>query len=184
MKGSEQERQNTFQNFNDKYCSFVYSGKFSAGGYLGTAATARCFDPTEGQDSKYAEKCATEETERWWSGENQTNPSSGNKSANVRMNIVKANNPLKIQNINELKNKIENVKDCTVFPANWDDKSQFTPVYEIMQSQAEENNDEELRKVSEIFKECMKEICDIVTDREGDDSSPKMSTDVKGKNCF
>ena len=150
LKVWKQERQNTFKKFNDEYCSFIYSGKFCAGAWLRTAVTAK---PTKGQDAKYLEKCATEETEHLW--ENQTNRSPRNKDASVKTSNVHVYDPPNIQNINQMK-KIEHMLDCTIFPANWDQKRHFTPVYEIMQSQAKENNDKDLLKVSDIFKECMK----------------------------
>ena len=156
-----QERQNTIKEFNDKYCNFVYSGKFSAGAWLRTKATARRYKPPKGEDSANLEKCAAEETEHYWSWITQTSQSSTyrplrNKDPNVRVNTVNVSDPQNIQKMSQLEEKIRNVETCTVFPTNWDDKSHFTPVYEIMKNQAEANKDDDLRKVSNIFKECMK----------------------------
>ena len=154
---SKQERQNTFKKFNDKYCSVVYSGKFSAGCWLRTVATARCVKPTKGQDAKYLEKCATEEIKHWWSRDSQANQlPPRNKDASVILTTVRVSDPPNIYGINHLRKKIAIFQNCTVFPANWREKSHFIPVYKIMQSQAEANNDEVLREVSDIFKQCMK----------------------------
>ena len=71
------------------------------------------------------------------------------------MSKAKVSDPPQIENMNELKKTTENIENCAVFPANWQEKSHFTPVYEIMKRQAEANNDEDLRKVSDIFKEHM-----------------------------
>ena len=158
---TRQERQNKIKEFNDKYCSFVYSGKFSADAWLRTKTTARRYKPPKGEDSANLERCAAEETEHYWSWVTQTNrPSSfrplRNKDPRVRVNMVNVSDPQNIQKMYQLEEKIGNVETCTVFPANWDEKSHFTPVYKIMKSQAEANNDEDLRKVSDIFKEYMK----------------------------
>ena len=157
---TRQERQNIIKEFNDKYCSFVYSGKFSAGAWLRIVATARRYKPPKGQDSANLERCAAEETEHYWSWVTQTNRSSSyrhlrHKDPSVRVSVFNVSDPRNIQNMYQLEETIRNVEYCTVFPANWDEKSYFTPVYEIMKSQAEANNDEDLRKVADIFKEYM-----------------------------
>lgn len=154
-------KQKAVKEFNDKYCSFVYSGNFCAGASLGTVAKACCVKRPSGQDStNLLKKCALEETEYYWSWEIQGNRSSSyqflkNKDPNVKVRVFNTSDPPRIQNMRHLQKAITEVNNCAVFPANWDDKSYFTPVYKIMQSQAEANKDEDLRKVSAIFKEYM-----------------------------
>ena len=153
-------KQNAVKKFNDKYCSFVYSGKFCAGAWLWKAVTATPSKRSKAVASTNLEKCALEDLDHRWSQEIQGNRSSScssvkNKDVNVRK-LTDTSDPPKIQNMPELEGKIKDVHDCTVFPANCDGKSHFTPVYKIMQNQAKENNDEDLRKVCDIFKEYMK----------------------------
>ena len=157
---TKQETQTTIKKFIDKYCSFVYSGKFFAGAWFATMAIARRFEGPKGQNSTNLEKCATEETEHFWSWVTQRSRSSSyrplrNKNPHVRVRMFYESDPRNIRKMCQLEEAIKNVKHCTVFPANWKDKSHFTPVYEIMKRQAEANNDEDLRKVSDIFKEYM-----------------------------
>ena len=157
---TKQETQTTIKKFIDKYCSFVYSGKFFAGAWFATMAIARRFEGPKGQNSTNLEKCATEETEHFWSWVTQRSRSSSyrplrNKNPHVRVRMFYESDPRNIRKMCQLEETIKNVKHCTVFPANWKDKSHFTPVYEIMKRQAEANNDDDLRKVSDIFKEYM-----------------------------
>ena len=158
---TKQERQTTIRKFNDKYCSFVYSGKFFAGAWFATMTIAWCFEGAKRQDSAYLEKCAAEETEHYWSWETQRNrfssyPPLRNKDPSVNVSMVNESDPRNLQKMCQIEEIIRNVKHCTVFPADWDDKSHFTPVYEIMKSQAEATKDEELRKVADIFRVYMK----------------------------
>ena len=155
---TEQAKRTTVKKFNDKYCSCVYSGKFSAGAWLKTVAIARRFKGPKGQDSTNLEKCAAEETEHYWSWVTQRDrhyQHLESKDPRVRVSLADYSHPPRIKKMYELERKIGNVENCTIFPANWDDKSDFTPVYEIMKRQAEANNDEDLRQVSDIFKEYM-----------------------------
>lgn len=149
---TKEERQNKVKKFHDKYCSFVYSGKFYAGAWLAIVAKA------SGQDLTNLKKCATEKLEQYWSREFLGYPSSiysSAKNKDISVKVSTVSDPLFIWNMDELQETIKNVQTGTIFPANWDDKSHFTPVYKVMQNQAEANNDEDLRKVSAIFKECM-----------------------------
>ena len=154
-------KQQAVKEFNDKYCSFVYSGNFCAGACLATMADACCVKPPNGQDStNLLKKCALEETEYYWSREIQGNRSLSNqflksKDPSVKVHVYNRSDPLRIQNMRHVQKAIREVCSWTVFPANWDDKSYFTPVYKIMQSQAEANKDEDLRRVSAIFREYM-----------------------------
>ena len=155
---TEQAKRTTVKKFNDKYCSCVYSGKFFAGAWLKTVAIARRFKGPKGQDSTNLEKCAAEETEHYWSWVTQKNryyQPLESKDPSVRVSLTDYSHPPRIKKMYELERKIGNVENCTIFPANWDDKSHFTPVYEIMKSQAEETKDDHLRQVSDIFKEYM-----------------------------
>ena len=154
-------KQQAVKEFNDKYCSFVYSGNFCAGACLATVADACCVKPPNGQDStNLLKKCALEETKYYWSRKIQGNRSLGyqflkSKDPSVKVHVHNRSDPLRIQNMRHLQEAIREVRSWTVFPANWDDKSYFTPVYKIMQSQAEANKDEDLRRVSAIFREYM-----------------------------
>ena len=155
-------KQQAVKEFKDKYCSFVYSGNFCAGASLETVADAYCFKrPSDSTDVLMTlERCALEETEYYWSSKIQEDRSLScqfpkNKNPNVNVHVFKTSKPPRIQNMLHLQETIREVRNCTVFPANWDDKSYFTPVYKIMQSQAEASKDEDLRKVSAIFKEYM-----------------------------
>ena len=154
---TKQKRQNIIKKFNDKYCSFVYSGKFSVGAWFGTVATAWRFKGSKEHDSTNLKKCAAEETEHYWSSEIQTSqPSSYRILRNgVRVRMHYVSDPPSIEKM-YVGETIREIKNCTVFPANWDEKSHFIPVYEIMKSQAEANKDEDLQKVADIFKKCMK----------------------------
>ena len=162
---SEQETRTTIKKFNDKYCSFVYSGKFSAGAWLKTVATARRLKRLKEQESTNLEKCATQETDHYWSCKIQSKRSSSyrsssyrplNKDPSVKVSVFDVNDPPNIRQMYELEEKIGIVENCTIFPANWDEKSHFIPVYDIMKSQAVSKKDKDLRKVADIFKECMK----------------------------
>ena len=177
-------KQQAVKEFNDKYCSFVYSGNFCAGACLATVADACCVKPPNGQDStNLLKECALEETKYYWSREIQGKRSLSyqflkSKDPNVTVRVYNRSDPLRIQNMRDLQEAIREVRNWTVFPANWDDKSYFTPVYKIMQSQAEANKDEDLRRVSAMFKEYMEgktaffifgslvgNVCDELQDR-------------------
>ena len=61
---TNQEKQTAIKKFNAKYCSFVYSGKFSAGAWFGTEATESPLQPLNGHDSTKEQECAAKETEQ------------------------------------------------------------------------------------------------------------------------
>ena len=156
-----QEGQNIIKKFNDKYCSFVYTGKFSAGAWLGTMVTARGVKYSAEQDLTTLKKLATEETDHHWSWQYQSGGSSSyqnrrNKDRSVSVSLITISDPHRIDKMCQLHKTIKKVENCAVFPANWDEKWHFTPVYEIMQRQAEATGDQELRKASDIFKKYMK----------------------------
>ena len=158
---TRQDKQNAVKKFNDKYCSFVYCGKFCAGAWLWKAVTATPSKRSKAVDSTILEKCALEELDHRWSQEIQGNRSSSRSSVRDKDPCVNVRGwntgaPPKIQNMRELEREIKDVNNCTVFPANWNEKSHFTPVYEIMQNQAKADNDKDLGKVGDIFKEHMK----------------------------
>ena len=157
LKVKIKTRPNEVKKFKEKYCSFVYSGKFSAGFWLRTVATAWRFPDPKEQDLTALQKCAMEKIERHWSWKSgrSSNPTWTNMDSEVAISLMDDSDPSNIVQMCEIEKKLKNVKNFAIFPANWAKKSNFTPVHEIMQRQAEETGDEDLGKVSDIFKENM-----------------------------
>ena len=149
------ERQNIIKKFNDQYCSFIYSGKFSVGGWLRTVTTVRrSSNDRNSHDLKSLEKCALDKTkQRWLNLESEGGRFSYQTRGRYQTDpaVKDVSDPSNIVNVVELKQTIKNIRNCTVFPANWDEKLYFTPVYKIMQSQAEATGDEHLQEVSDLF---------------------------------
>ncbi|CAB4033485.1 Hypothetical predicted protein [Paramuricea clavata] len=166
------KKQQTIAKFINNYCSFVYSGQFTAGGWFRTVATARS---NEAVEFAALEKEATERVEKYWSAgcsgygvtagggrnwgsSNQTSSqqSQQNTKSSVQVLIRKESAPGNTSNENDLEMKIKEVKNCTIFPVVSAKKSHFIPIYEIVKSQAEAIGDKELANVSHILRLYMK----------------------------
>ncbi|CAB4018099.1 Hypothetical predicted protein [Paramuricea clavata] len=162
------EREQAINEFINKYCSYVYSGPFYAGGWFRIVATA-----TSDKAMEFAAlyKEATEQTKTHWSaglggcglttsgGHNmgssiQTNgqQSQQNTKSSVQVHIKKESSPGNISSEDGLETKIKDVASRTIFPAIGAEKTQFVPIYEIFENQAEANNDKELAKFSLVLR--------------------------------
>ncbi|KAK3737717.1 hypothetical protein QZH41_000178 [Actinostola sp. cb2023] len=172
LKAEMNDKRYEIAAFNDKYCSFVYTGQFSAGGWFRTVATATS---TESMDFTALEREASARTETHWAasasgygvsaGGGGKEGSSSNiasqqtqqkDSSSVQVVIMKESAPGNTASENDLESKIKNAKNWTVFPISPFielKKSHFTQVYDIMKMQANETNDKELEKVSDIMKD-------------------------------
>ena len=166
--------------FNNKYCSFVYSGQFTAGGWFRTVATATS---NEAMEFTALQREATEKAETHWSagfsgfgvtaggGQNtgsssQTNSqqSQQNTKSSVQVLIRKESAPGNTSSENDLETKIKEIKNCTIFPIVDAKKSHFIPIYEIIKNQTEVIGDKQLAIVSHILRLYMEGevVCSII----------------------
>ena len=180
LKTNMHEKRQAINEFNKKYCTLVYNGQFSAGGWFTTIATARS---TEAMEFTALEQEASERTEKHWSvgfsgygvtagagqntgTHNQRNEHESRQSSksSVSVTIRKESAPGNTSSENDLENKIKDAKNLCVFPITEAKKSDFTQVYEIMKSQAEEIGDKDLERVSDIIKLYMKgeAVCSLL----------------------
>ena len=172
LNAAMHEKREAITAFNSKYCSYVYSGQFSAGGWFRTVATARS---TEAMEFSALSRAASDKTETHWeasasgygisagggqrwgkssNSESQQTNQSNHSTVDVR--IRKESAPGNTSSETDLEIKIKSAKNWTVFPLTGAKKSSFSPIHEIMRNQALETNDKDLLKVSDLMKMYMK----------------------------
>ena len=158
------ERQRAIIEFNNKYCGYVYSGPFNAGGWFRIVATATS---NEAMEFSALTKEASEKTNTHWSagfggcGVNasgdrdmgsiiQTNGQQcqQNTRSSVQVDVRKESSPGNTSNEDDLEMKIRDVASCTIFPVAGAKKPHFIPIYEIVKRQAEAIGDKKLAMVS------------------------------------
>ena len=172
LKAPMHDKLVAISEFTSKYCSFLYTGQFSAGGWFRTVATA---SSTEAMEFKALEKEASAKTETHWalsaggygataaagqhesaSRHNTEKESQQSNNSTVSVSIKKESAPGNTSSEDDLENKIKSAKNLTVFPIIGAKSDHFTQVYEIMKIQAEETHDKDLKKVSDILRLYMK----------------------------
>lgn len=161
-------KQQVIDEFNNKYCSFVYCGQFTAGGWFRTVATAKS---NEAMEFSALEREATHKTDihssAAFSGygvtagggvtlgsSSQANTQKSEERTNscVQVLIRKESAPGNTSNEADLESKIKDVKNCSIFPVMDAKKSHFIPIYDIIQSQAETEGDKALAQVARTLR--------------------------------
>ena len=125
-------KQQVIDEFNNKYCSFVYSGQFTAGGWFRIVSTAKS---SEAMEFSTLEREATHKTEfhssaafsgygvtagggvnLGSSSQINTQGSQERRNSSVQVLIRKESAPGNISSETELETKIKDVKNCSIFP--------------------------------------------------------------------
>ena len=167
LKMDMYEKKAAIDEFCKKYCSYVYTGQFVAGGWfrvvatatstktmkfsaLSTAASKKLQSHWEASISGYGAKAGGGQN-TGTSNSTETEDINETQNSTVQVMITKESAPGNTSTEAKLEEEIKSLRKCTIFPPTGADKSHFTPINEIITRQAQEMKDDELLKVADLL---------------------------------